>query len=449
MSTNFAFMKNINQVYYKTLDDIEREARIKPKNAARNCRALLESFINDLFTKNNISTEDKLHNNLKTLFDQSRQLGIPWIENVEYEVVDMNKRVTTISRNGLFYIKDLANAASHVGLPTEKGQVSVLVSSQAITKALRIFHVLFTGYYGNRLKGEKNKFLDANIPLGDYEISQCYVPADSERSKCIMEYVASRRIGEYSKARRFALIREYLPDEMEKLFLNRNVDTFSEANPYIYTDGVTVAKLNKIEESYANFFIAYEFADDRPVVPLAKFLKKNKLEMKDRIDICLKIAESMSKFHNADDPIYHRMLTYESILISDFTDKDEGYKPYVTKFDFAKITSITDGTVYKNLTEAEAKETEKLSRYKLEAVAPDLKWDKVDIYSLGVLFVDIMLNGVSSKTITESTFEELIDEGISDGMIEIIDEMLYDIPDERPNINKVLEVISEESKRFE
>ena len=82
-------------------------------------------------------------------------------------------------------------------------------------------------------------------------------------------------------------------------------------------------------------------------------------------------------------------------------------------------------------------------------MTPNSKWDKVDIYSLGVLFVDIMLNGVSTKAITENTFEELIDAGISDGMIDIIDSMLCEIPDERPSINQVLKAIDEESKRFE
>ena len=442
-------MKDINSVYYKTLDYIEKEARVKPKNAARNCRSLLESFIDDLFKKNGISKEASLSKNLKILTQNSKRLGIPWIDNVKYEVVDVNNRITQQESQGLYYIKDLSNSASHEGFTTENGKKSVIISSQAVIKALRVFHNLFAGYYRQRLKGQKAKFLDTNVPLGEYEISQCYIPADSERSKCIMEYMASRKTGEYSKARRYALIREYLPNEMERLFLNRNVDTFSEANPYIYSDGVSVVKLNQIEEPYANFFIAYEFADERPIIPLAKFLKKNTLEMKDRIDICLKIAKSISKFHNANDPIYHRMLTCESILISDFTDKNEGYKPYITKFDFAKITSITQGTVYKNLTEAEAKETAKLSRYKSETVTPDSKWDKVDIYSLGVLFVDIMLNGVSTKNITENTFEELIDAGISDGMIDIIDEMLCEMTDDRPGINTVLEAISEERRRFE
>lgn len=449
MSVNFAFMKDINSTYYKYLDDIEKEARIKPKNAARNCRSLLERFIDDLFTKNNIPKEEELYKNLRNLMNYSKRLGLPKINNVEFEVVDMNNKISVKSNNGLYYVKDLANAASHEGLPTKEDQQFVVLSSHAIIKALRVFDNLFVGYYKQRLQGKKTKFLDANVPLGEYEILTSYVPADTDRSKCIMEYMTSRKIGEYSKARRNALVREYLPNEMEKLFLNRNIDTFSDVNPYIYSDGVTVIRLNQIEEPHAHFFIAYEFADDRPVEPLAKFLKKTSLDLKNRVDICLKIARLMSKFHNAQDPIYHRMLNYESIMISDFTDRNEGYKPYITKFDFAKITSITEGTVYKNLTEAEAKESAKLSRYKLESVTPNSKWDKVDIYSLGVLFVDIMLNGVSTKAITENTFEELIDAGISDGMIDIIDSMLCEIPDERPSINQVLKAIDEESKRFE
>ena len=61
-----------------------------------------------------------------------------------------------------------------------------------------------------------------------------------------------------------------------------------------------------------------------------------------------------------------------------------------------------------------------------------------------MLFVDIMLNNVSTRPITDKTFEDLIDAGISDEMIDIIDEMLCEKADERPSIDTVLEAINKE-----
>lgn len=450
MSKNFEFMKSIHPKYYRLLDEIEQDARIRPKAAARNCRSLLEGFIDDLFTKNQIEKKTKLYMNLgmlKSLSASNSKLGIPRDVEVTYDVVDMHNRISSQKDRGFYFIKELANAASHESLPTEEGITYAVVSPAAVITALRVFHSFFTAYYKNRIKGGKPKFLDMLVPLGEYEISSCYTPVDSERSKCITEYLAVRRTGEFSKNVLYALVREYIPNNVDSLFLNRNLDVFSDAYSYTYSNGVIVKRLNKIDEPNTNFFIAYEFV--RPVVPLAKFLKNNALPMAERIDICRKIAESLYQFHNADAPIYHRMLSFESIMISDFTDEGKGYAPYITKFDFAKITSITEGTVYDNLSEAEAKESLKLSRYRTDVISPDAPWDKVDIYSLGVLFVDIMMNNVSTREITEKTFEDLIDAGITDGMIDIIDEMLNEIPEERPSIGMVLEAINLESELHE
>lgn len=445
MSANFDFMKEINTQYFTELNEIERFARVKPREAAMHCRTLLEFFIGDVFAKHKIKKEEKLNDNLRKLLNNI-WLEMPAVDHVEYDVVDMNGKVSTIRGNGLYYIKDLGNASVHEGLPTKKGDTKVVVSSAAVIKALRVFHSLFSSYYRNRLRGRKISFRDTNVPLRNYDIVKSYVPVDTERSKCVKEYIATRKTGEYSKEVRYALIREYIPSEMDSLFLNRNIDAFSESYKYTYSSGVTVEKLNEISEPYADFFIAYEFP--RSFTPLDKFLK-NTLSMKERVQICKRIAESLDKFHNAESPIYHRMLTYDCIMVSDFTDENDGYRPYITKFDFAKITSITEGTVFDNLSEAEAKESLKLSRYKLETVAPDSPWDKVDIYSLGVLFVDVLQKRVSTKAISVETFEELIDAGISDNMIEIIDEMLCDIPEERPDIKRILEVVNKEYSLYE
>lgn len=185
MSANFDFMKDINKNYYSKLVAIESEARIKPKEAAKKCRSLLEDFINDLFQKNNIEKDDKLYKNLRNLEENSK-LGIPKLGLLEYDVIDMNGTISKVKRPRLYFVKELANAALHEGLPTKKGDKKVIISSGAVIEALRTYYKLFTSYYRNRIKG-KTQFLESQIPLGKYVVSSSYVPVDTERSKCVRE----------------------------------------------------------------------------------------------------------------------------------------------------------------------------------------------------------------------------------------------------------------------
>ena len=440
-SQNFAFLKEINSELYQSILVMEENARIKPVYAAQECRRLLNTFISIVQKKHGIKPGDNEHENLLSI-TKSIHTGLDRVPQVQYKVIDMNGVVSTASSNCLFYLKEVGNSGAHKGKPNKPGVKYVLLGSAAIIKALRAYYDLFTLYYRSRINNARTQFLDANVPLGKYSIKTHYVPTDADRSKCIMEYTAQKDLGTYSKKQATAIIREYDPRYVDDLFLNRNIDAYSEALEYTYSNGVKVGHLNNPDEEFANFYIVYEFVDE--VVPLDKFLKKNKLQIKDRVQICKKLAEALSKFHNAEFPIYHRMLNYTCIVISDFSNSDGGYVPYITKFDFAKITSIKAGTVFNNLSEAEAQESKKFSRYKVDIINPDTDWAKVDIYSLGVLFVDIMLNNVSTRPITDKTFEDLIDAGISDEMIDIIDEMLCEKADERPSIDTVLEAINKE-----
>ena len=445
-SKNFGFLEDINPEYYNSIATMEENAIIKPVFAAQECRRLLNSFVEDIQKKHNIKPGKSEHDNLKAITN-NLFTGLVNINQVEYKVIDKEGNISTRSSNALFFLKEVGNSGAHKGKPTNNNQVFAYIIPETIIAALRVYYELFTNYYRNRLNNKKTKFLSKNVPIGEYYVQTSYVPIDSERSKCIKEYTAQKDTGKYSTKNKTAIIREYKPDEMEDLFLHRNIDAHSEALSFTYPNGLTVVHPNRKHEDFANFYVVYEFVHETE--QLDAFLKKRKLSLKERILLCKKLAEELHIFHNLEKPIYHRMLNYTCIQVADQVSGGRGYIPYIIKFDFAKITSITEGTVFNNLSEAEEKESLKLSRYKIDVISPDAPWDKVDIYSLGVLFVDIMMNNVSTKVITEKTFEELIDAGISDGMIDIIDEMLCELPDERPDISVVLEAISKEAELHE
>ncbi len=442
MSSNFDFLKEINPDIFSVLSEIEKESRIKPISAGRNCRTLLDMIVDEVFSFLGIHRQARLADDLVEWRKADPQL-FSQLKTVEFDVYDLNNKRMRKQDCGLFFIKDLANFTSHISGSKTFVDPSPRPCYKSLATALRAFHDFFRIYYA----GRELKILPFNeslIPVGEYEIQERYVPADTNRSKCDFEYKAIRRTGTYSRAFVYAIIREYDPDEMDRLFLSRNIDAFSESLRFTYSNGVSVKALNSFDEKNASFFMAYEFV--RPVTFLEPFLKNTHLEIWDRINLCYRIAGAIKLFHDAEDPIYHRMLSYESVVVSDFTDEKLGYHPYIIKFDFAKITSIKEGTVFKQLSDAESLETMKLARYRTDELSPETKWEKVDIFSLGVLLIDILRNSVSSNGITEKTFEELEDEGVSNELLDVIDRMLNEIPEQRPEIDEVLAVIAKEQR---
>ena len=59
-----------------------------------------------------------------------------------------------------------------------------------------------------------------------------------------------------------------------------------------------------------------------------------------------------------------------------------------------------------------------------------------------------MLNKVSSQSITEDTFSEIESLGVSSEFLDLIDAMLCEMPQERPDIDEVVNVIKEEYERY-
>lgn len=455
---NFLFLEEIQPVLYRYIVEAETNAYINPRLAAKNSRDALEEYAGDYFSTHTITCYNK-DNTINTDPDLSNMLYAMWKYKDSYlkslgkvtciiEYINSGKR-EKIELDGSKFLRMLGNAGSHP-LKKKKDETDdkyiIVPTTEAVKMALKMYFHIFTNYYLSAEEATKLKYKERLIPIGKYEILSNYEPSDKERSKCIQEYKAIKRISTHTNNVVYAVIREYEPDGLDQFFLNRNIDTFSEAYSFIYSEGIQVEQINRIDEENAHFFVAYEFV--KPVVSLNKLLRDNTLTIKDRILICKRIAESLKKFHNAKNPIYHRLLSYESIMVSDFTDVDEGYRPYITKFDFAKLTNENVQTVLQNLKDANT-DVLKLQRYRIDVIDQNTPWDKVDIYSLGVLFIDILSNEISKDTISEKTYINLINKGIPESLANyIFEEMIIEYADGRPSINEVVEVINKEFSKL-
>lgn len=94
-----------------------------------------------------------------------------------------------------------------------------------------------------------------------------------------------------------------------------------------------------------------------------KILKE--MDLGKRVKLCKRIADSFYDLHNYEVPIYHRLLSHESIYVCDFGKE---WVPYIVKLDFAKIDSADMATVFMDVLSAkEALEEAKLTKY----IAPE------------------------------------------------------------------------------
>ena len=130
------------------------------------------------------------------------------------------------------------------------------------------------------------------------------------------------------------------------------------------------------------------------------------------------------------------MLTHQSIYVN---EKRRQFIPYIVKFDYSKIDNPELNTIIADANKAARKADKIIDEY----ISPEYKnaiesgtngqvdWEKVDIFSMGVLFIKIMLGDFSVTA--ELNLRKLTDRQLQG----LLDEMLSDEPEERPTAEEV------------
>lgn len=320
---NFWFMKNINNEIYKKIAHAEREARIDLRNSGHETREVLELVVNNIIETHKLKEQIRIELDLRTRLElvrdettlkkagylsanqkiQDKPL-LPQLGTVKVWLKDK----TLKDMDYYNFLRRFGNACSH---PDPNPFV---VNFENVLNCLKGHHSLLRKCYANRLPKDLPSFCETLMPISNYHIYDSYEPADKLASKCFREFLGYMK-DSTGKKTFYAVIRAYYKNDVNQTFLMRNSDTFLEASRLSIRsvpEGMTrIEELTKYgDETNPFYIISYIF--NREPTKLSEKLIKN-MSIEKRVKMCLRVADCFCYLHKLEFPIYHRLLSYESI----------------------------------------------------------------------------------------------------------------------------------------
>lgn len=440
---NFAFVEEIFSDIYIKLSCAERLAYIDCQKAGMQLREALETWLGYLVEENGLKLSEE-----RTSLNEKRKLlkqfnKLPQLNDYKYIAVNGEKK----NLNGYLVWQKFGNQCAH----PEKTVDDPDITYENTELVLRIAHKVFRLEYA-RKKGKKEaekiaQFDPYIMPIGDNYIIKSYAPLDKPVSNCIREFetCAYNETGRVSK---YGIIRVFRKRDMdEKLLQLRDQEAFSEAEAEagIQFDGnVQVDVLSKMGADNSDFYVLIYKFSQKPVHLSDGILTE--LSIGERVEMCCQISKIISSFHNLSTPIYHRNLSFDSVYVC--KNKSGKYEPSVIKLDCAKIASEDFGTVIANVQNMQMMiQQQKFLKYTAPEVRMmmqncDLKvdWEKADIYSLGVLFADIMNGQIDANIVPAIKLQRT---GVKVELVQLIDKMKNPNAALRPSAEIINQLLNE------
>ncbi len=459
--SNFNFLQCVNQNLFSIIKEAESLAHTKFTDCGQKSRQACELFIDSILRKKGLSQKitGELSTKISLLQDEDYLKKIGYLKDdqslssnpilPDLGTVDFVTNSGKIKSGCDYYtfLRQFGNTCSHY----KDEPYYPRIDFSNVTKCLQGYRLLFSKYYANQIPKGIGPFKADLMPIEEFYIISSSVPQDQARSKCKREFWGYSlddrlNVGYYS------ILRLYDKADVDSNFMLRNSDVFLEASKETISgipEGMTSFRtIAGTDSSSTSFYITAHLFRFEPK-PLSSDLL-SVTSLKQRLELCIGIASCFNNLHNADTPIYHRLLTYDSVVVCRFKEK---LIPYVIKFDYGKLSiSSQYKTVFQEAKQAELniQKEKSLTKY----LAPEwnsisdsdsFNWEKIDIYSLGVLFSDILAARFGGELIS---FDELEDLNLSDDLLDTLDMMTSENADLRSNLEYVLLVLQEEVKRW-
>ena len=443
---NFEFVKEIYPDIYELISDVEKLTYTDCKGAGQELRNSFEKFVGELAKEFGIATVDK-NGKKMSLFDCTKELRnsgkFPNAGKYQYMTAAHEKK------EGFWdYIwREYCNQCDHEQLIPEKPDVS----SSNLEVVLHAVYAVFLSEY-KRKKGKDAakaipQFNTQIIPIKDNYVIDSYTPLDKPVSNCVREYETCS-YGETGRVNKYGIVRMFKKKDIdEKLLLLRDQEAFSEAESEagIQFDGnVQVEALSKIGSQYNEYYVVIYKFTQRPSRLNDKVISA--LDISQRVELCKKIARILNSFHTLSTPIYHRNLSFDSIYVC--KNKKGILEPTIIKLDCAKIESDEFGTVIANVQNMQTMiQQQKLLKYSAPEVRAlfqggnvNVNWDKADVFSLGVLFGDILNGQIDPGPVPAMKLQRA---GVNMSLIQLIDKMKNPNADLRPNTSTIINYLEE------
>ena len=251
----------------------------------------------------------------------------------------------------------------------------------------------YIGEYLGLNRNEIGHFQEDLMPIGNYEIVRVVQPSDIAQGYCLKEFIANRYEDYHNERVGYSIIRQYRRVGKDKEeFVRRASDVYLAGdNCGSLLKQVTI--LSTKDSQY--YIVAYDFRTSAQPINQT-FLKS--LLITEKLQLCLSYAEILNAFHNNSTPIYHRMLTSKCAYYTDERKNGRGISTAIIKFEFAKIEDPTIGTIFSYTREQQRRLSAEERRFL--PIGSSNHWNQMDIYSLSVLFCDILMEQIGNYQIT-------------------------------------------------
>lgn len=490
MESNFSFIKDKFPETYEYLFAAEKAVRTA-QDQTKNIRLALESLVTEhseaigakyLFEKyRKRLKKNHLTLELKIKLCRSEEIlkSLKWDRGVILPNIGPQiGRITCTLINGQVnkmtaydFLRRYGNSGSHVASDNE--DIFIEITYKTSIKALSTFHVILKELCNDKSFSRQDSqeiMIQTSSVQFDENMMQIqsqehlYVidnylapPADAPMSKCQIEFKAHFDRSGSRGGTQYALIRQYDKndvDEKDMTFLLRNVDTMQKTQDELVNSFlpcmITPIEISTFENLNSPFYIvAYHFQEE-PHALSTELLEK--LDVKTRLSICTELARGIAELHQMG--IFQRLLSYVSVYVCDYSSRGQGWRPHLVKFDFAKLTSSGKGDDMATVKDQVEDAKRQISRESLRKYIPELDWkgelwEKVDVYSLGVLFCDI-LSGVLNKNydaMIKSVKAMQKEQLISNNLFNCLGAMISRAALKRPTASEVQRVLETEMKK--
>ncbi len=458
---NFAYLKDHNMRLYNEIKTVESGCIKNHFTTAEALRGPLDIFLNTVIKESGLEGDCVKEYNSKSNNKAKNIEGVSPAIKINFITVEKLLTKNTKSKiiRDLNTVRRMANLGAHKEsiansewkpFRVEKnidGEVKYIINGKVLKDCFGYLNNVFRLYYGEKNAGYNRD----TMKLDDYDIYDYAVNEDDGNTRYLEEFHGIKQ----GKKNEYAIIRKYDKEKMDKNFIQRNISTLELINDNMSNSikGVSKVKdLNKIDsEDDEYYYIAYTFSKE-PMVLNQQMLDKIKSSA-EKVNICTTLSEAISKLHDLEEPIYHRMINPGSIIVCDYGLK-EGYVPYLIGFDFSKFDKQSEYATVIDVYNKEVERQNENNEDNFKYICPnDLhvnsnsNFGQRDIYALGVLFIRILTGDLKPKKDEIDLLNE-IEKQYSPELADLLERMISEAAMERPDANTVYSVFKEALEEY-